>query len=362
MMRRYTIPFALCFSLSAILSVKLSPNHAQAAEPQLITIAPLQISYKSTQQPTSQVLAGVAKLSGVTLSVSGEVAERPINVNFQGVPFWEALEEIAKQSGSRIVPTKSGKALTLVPLGKDIPVPPSAIDGAFRIVLKQIIAKQDFESGKTSYELRLDAMWEPRFPVFYMETEPTIVSILGAKAGTPAGGRAPTTGYTHPLVVRLSEIPRSTTHIEKIELKLHAIAADKMLLFTFDTIESDKPISKKQDDVTVKLKPIQRTGTRTDVKLELEYPASQPALESFEQFTWNNQLRLLQPEKLTAHRPKDYQLLENANKVNATYYYEAPNANKDIFANLKGWKLVYETPSPLKNVELNFTLKNLRLP
>ncbi len=356
MMRRYYTLRAVCFSLSAIFSSELAPNLARGAEPSIARISPLKISYHSAKRPASQVIVELAKLSGISLNSSREIAERPISVDFQAVPFWEALEEIAKQSDSRIVPTKLGKELTLVPLGKDIPVPPSAIDGAFRIVLKQIVAKHDLESGSTSYELRIDAMWEPRFPTFYMETEPAILAIVGAKPGTPASGRAPTTGYIHPLVVRLKNIPRSTTHIEMLELKLHAIAADKMLPFAFDTLDSDKPISKEQDGVSVTLKPIQHAGKRTDVKLELEYPASHPALESFEQFTFNNQLRLIHPVKLTETSPQDYQLLESANKVNATYYYEG------ILENLKGWKMVYETPSPLKNVELNFTLKNLRLP
>ena len=42
----------------------------------------------------------------------------------------------------------------------------SSVDGPFRIVLREVVAKRDADNGSTWYELKLDIHWEPRFPVF----------------------------------------------------------------------------------------------------------------------------------------------------------------------------------------------------
>ena len=97
---------------------------------------------------------------------------------FNGKPFWFALEMVASQTGNRIALGDNGRRIALEPRGKSIEI--SSVHGAFRTVAKQVVGRFPLETGMASHEVQLDVHWEPRFPVFRLDSSPKIAAVVSA--------------------------------------------------------------------------------------------------------------------------------------------------------------------------------------
>jgi hypothetical protein len=95
------------------------------------------------------------------------------------------------------------------------------------------------------------------------------------------------------------------------------------------------------------------------VNLKLEYPKDHPVFESFEAQKWlrDNRLQLVSPQAKPTEPESEEITIENGRIVLATYRFPA-NLNPLV----KGWSLIYETPSPLVEMKVPFELKNIPIP
>ena len=60
----------------------------------------------------------------------------------------------------------------------------SAVSGPFRIVAKQVTGRPLLDYGVTFHEIQLDVHWEPRYPVFRIDTNPKIKAAKDDKGNT----------------------------------------------------------------------------------------------------------------------------------------------------------------------------------
>ena len=174
---------------------------------------------------------------------------------------------------------------------------------------------------------------------------------LPAGAGKVAvGGSAVTT------VVRVPGVPATDITLT-LNGTFTVTAADRMLQFR--VTDTDKPATLTLDGVTATFPVMKRIGDRWDVPVELVYAASEVEFESFESGVWlgRNRLQLVDGAgKPLSPRNEDWR--EAGGRANVVYRFRTA----DVPAARPGWSLIYETPSPLAEFAVGFTLGPFELP
>lgn len=327
-----------------------------AATPAGPAIPPKTVTLSKPHATPGDVLGEIRKQTGLAVGAPG-LSESPGPVRFDRTPFWAAVEQLAAKTGTRIALGKQGREIALV---KRVgPQAPSSVNGPFRVVVKQVQTRTDFETGKTFTEITLDLHWEPRFPVFRVDSEPTITTIaddlgsqltsLTAKARTPPGG------FLYTATVRVEGVPRDAKKLTRLAGTFAVTASERMLPFAFD-LGGKMPLTPPaREGVTATLRRFQKVDDRWEAAVELTYPPDQPRFESFESWVTENRARLVGPDKSLT--PTDYDIPEQGRRVVAVYRFPGSALNSP-----KGWTLTYETPAPLVEFPVRFELKDIPLP
>ncbi len=328
------------------------------------TIAPKVVTLTRTQAPLGEILQEITTQTGLPVELVNGNPKLALDVKFDRVPFWTALEDIATKTNSRITLGKDGRQITLTtpPILRSI----SAVDGPFRIILQQVTSRIDLGTGTMMTEVTIECHWEPRLPVFRIDSEPTITTVTddrGTKLTvTPNKAKVPPRGSHYTTVVRIPNVPRSTTKLTQLSGSFQVTAAEKMLSFRFTDLLAATPQTQDQTGVKVTLLPIKKVTGRWDVPVELNYPPTKIEFESYESALWltENRLQLISPTGQT-YAPVNDDTRESPTKAFVTYRY-LDTAKGPPFADRKGWSVLYDTPSPLVEFRINFDLRDVPLP
>ena len=328
------------------------------------TIAPKVVTLTRTQAPVGEILREITTQTGLSVELVTGNPKLAIDIQFDRVPFWTALENIATKSGSRITLGNDGRRVTLTapPILRSI----SAVDGPFRVVVTHVTSRTDFETGTAITEVTLDCHWEPRLPVFRIDSEPTITTVTddrGTKlTASPNKAKVPPRGSHYTTILRIPNVPRSATKLTQLSGSFQVTAAEKMLSFRFTDLLTVTPQTQDQSGVKVTLLPIKKVTGRWDVPLELTYPPTKIEFESYESALWltENRLQLVNPTGQT-YAPINENTRESPTKAFVTYRYP-DTAKGPPLGDRKGWSVLYDTPSPLVEFLVNFDLRDVTLP
>jgi hypothetical protein len=323
-------------------------------------LQPTRITWSKSDGTMGEVVASLSKQAGIPIKIDPAEASHKCAAVFEGAAFWDALERLARSADTRIVVHDQGNTIALVPRGKSEQV--TAVSGAFRVAAKQVIGRALLDLGTAFHEVHLETNWEPRVPVYRIDTQPHI-TLARDDQGRPLQASAGSV-HGHPsaavadMTVKLTGITRESKKIGVLAGEFQVTAAEKLLIFTFDDLTAKLPREKVQDRVKARLESITRADKSWEVELELQYPEGHPVFESFEEQKWlrDNQLQLVSP----TGKPIDSESEEFAasgRTVKATYRF--PAAANPL---ARGWSLICRTPSPLVVAKIPFELKNIPLP
>jgi hypothetical protein len=158
--------------------------------------------------------------------------------------------------------------------------------------------------------------------------------------------------------VGLTGLTRDSRKVAVLAGDFRAVAAEKMLTFTFADPPAKLPATKTLDRVTATLKRVERIGDAWEVELDLLYPEGQPVFESFEEQRWlrDTRVRLISPDR-KAFDPDNEEVTAGGRRVTATYRFKGP-----VTPAAKGWSVVCETPGPLTELTVPFELQGVPLP
>jgi hypothetical protein len=332
------------------------------ADPGPAILPPARITLKQADATLGDVAAAISKASGIAISADSAVAKVRCPMAFDGTPLWEALEKSARDADAKLVVGDGGRKITFAPRGASKEV--SAISGPFRVAVKSVTGRLLLDSGAAFHELHLIVHWEPRYPVFRIDSNPKITAAKFDKTNdllSDAGvSRHHPSGAMTEMVVRLAGLPRRAAKIDVIAGQFRATAAPKMLTIKFDDLAAASPIDKKADGVSARMKPFTFDDTTKtwDVELELAYPPGGPEFESFEEHKWlrDNRIQLVSPQGKPFDPDSEEVLASGNRKVTATYRFKVANPKA------KGWSLVYVIPAPLVEVTVPFRLENIPVP
>ena len=116
-------------------------------------------------------------------------------------------------------------------------------------MVKQVQARTDFEAGKTFAEVTLAVHWEPRFPVFRIDSEPTITAVTDDRGSrlTPITAKARTApgGFLYTTTVRIEGVPREAKTLTRLAATFTVTASERMLPFAFELGRSRRRKSRR---------------------------------------------------------------------------------------------------------------------
>jgi hypothetical protein len=351
---------------SACLLLVLAAAVLPADDEERFAIPPRLVKMEMANSTLGKVAPELARKSGIPFTFPPEAAGQTCDGVYNEKPFWFALEMVASQTGNRIVLSDHGRKIALEPRGKSYEV--SSVHGAFRVVARQVVGRFVFDSGTAFHEVHLDIHWEPRLPVFRLDSIPKMTRAVADKGtalpAISADSRSQPTGAVHAATIRLGGITREAKRIATIEGNFTVTASETMLAFTFDDLTKGKTASALpvKEKVSATLKRVEKDEKTWEFEIELNYPPNLPKFESFESWTFDNRMRLFSPDAAKSFAPDDHEILTQGSKVTAVYRFKESAAKGLVNPASKGWKLVYEAPSPPLEFTVPFELKDLPLP
>jgi hypothetical protein len=339
---------------------------APAVKPRLITL--------KTDATFDKVLDELQTQADVAFDRSRADVSRPVKVDLDKVPFWEALEKVAKAADHRITFGQQGRTIYLLG-GEGIAYRelPLSIDGVFRTTARQVLAVNDIENDRSYYDVELMMNWEPHFSAFLVEAPGKSVTAVDntgkqLEIANPARGRMPAAGGGQRITVRLADVPRAARMISKLEGSLKVVGAERMLRFEFPKLVGGKEEAKTEDQVTVKVEPGDDVKAGSDLwtfRITLEYPEGGPQLESFESAAWlveNGAFLLSADNKRRLDMNGGSEVVTQTERRAVVKYRWVPQGDEKDLGKPADWKLVVRTPSRLIEVPVKFKLENIPLP
>lgn len=239
--------------------------------------APRLVSLPAGKQPVSKLLEAVAEQSGNRLLMGdqyGTFHDQPIDWNRPRVSFWEAVDELCRQSGNRVRPTYDSRQPGLVVVAAKESKFPLASNGPVRAQITS--ARRDFAedldyetlaSEKThKFQFGLQLMWEDRVHVVAYRSQPELTSAttdtgqqLGATQAAGGAWNVASGGARQvSMTLRLQPPATSATRLKSLKLRWGLIAVGDPATLEVPAVADKQPHF--QDDVELVVESIDRKG------------------------------------------------------------------------------------------------------
>jgi hypothetical protein len=230
------------------------------------------------------------------------------------------------------------------------PPAPSAADGAFRLAVREVVCRRQFEQPEPVCEVGLVLCWQT--PLVVVRVAQT--GLTGWTPNSFPEGKIAVAGDRHQTTVRAAAVKRTDLTLPRLEVTFTVTAADRMLNFTIPDLTAPKP--QTQSGVTVKPYPPRPFDGLLDFRLDLTYPEGHPEFESFETWTATNRCRLVHRDGRTVTE-QSFDQDPRGRTVTVRHRFAAAEVGDP-----GGWSLVYDTPGPLREFPVRFTLRDIPLP
>jgi hypothetical protein len=314
----------------------------------------------------------VQKLQGQTgnpitdlREAEGAEATNPsLDMEIVDKPFLEALDIVCKQA--EVTPnffTGDG-TVGLMP-GKPPEKGLIQYTGPFRVVFKQIATARDLLADTATANAQIEVAWEPRLRPMLLALkadETKVVDDRGKEVESQVSDES-TDVVLRPenpvaeLNLNLKAPDRSAKKFAKVTVKAEVTVPAGLKTFRFPSLAVKEPATIKQNDIAVTLESTEIDEQVWKVNVELAYPGGGAAFESYRQGLFNNRLWLQKPDgSRFEHNGGFSNTSSDEGKLGFEYLFvDAPGKPAD-------YGLVYETPSKVLTIPLEFTFKDVPLP
>ncbi len=294
----------------------------------------------------------------------GDANNPALDLEILDKPFLEALDLVCKQA--EITPnffTGDG-SIGLTP-GKATGNGLVVYTGPFRVAFKQIAAVRDLQAGTSSASAQLEVAWEPRLRPMLLKLDADELKILDdrGKAVEAEVKEESTDVVLRPenpvaeMNLNLKAPDRAAKALASVKVKAELTVPAGLKTFRFPSLAVKEPATVRHGDIGVTLE-----GTEVDeqvwkVNVVLAYPGQGPAFESYRQGLFNNRLWLQKADgSRYEHNGGFSNTSSEGGKLGFEYLFvDAPGKPADF-------GLVYETPSKVLTIPLEFEFKDVPLP
>ncbi len=341
-----------------------------AAEPSLVTL-------KGDGVPLWEVLQEIAKQTGNPISdhrgAFGEQKdETRVTVDFDKTPFWRALDNVLDQAGLTLYgfAGERGAAVISRPPGATPRAAKAVYAGLFRLEGVRFEAVRDLRNEKMeSLKLFLEATWEPRLQPF------AILQPLGEVSATGSSGEvipvANADAEPEALIregVSVAELeiplalpPRGTEKISVLKGKLLALVPGPLQDFRFHDLTvaaKNTPatrVEQRKAGTSVTVDQLRKNNAAWEVSLRVKFEGPSSALESHRGWILENQAYFEDAKGQRIEPGGIEQTLQSKDEVGINYYF-------DLKENPEKLTFVYRTPITILELPVAYEFRDLRLP
>ncbi len=157
--------------------------------------------------------------------------------------------------------------------------------------------------------------------------------------------------------LNMSAPDRAAKKLASFKAKAEVTVPAGLKTFRFKSLAVKDPVTVKQGDISVTLESTEVDEQVWKVNVELTYPGEGPAFESYRQGLFNNRLWLQKADgSRFEHNGGFSNTGSDGGKLGFEYIFvDAPGKPADF-------GLVYETPSKVETITLEFEFKDVPLP
>jgi hypothetical protein len=287
-----------------------------------------------------------------------------IDLQIRDKPFFEAFAEVAKLAEVEMEFYSGDGSIGIKPAMAGAARPPIQYSGPFRVELKQIGLARDFEAGTSVANLQFETAWEPRLRPMLLKLRSDEIKVVDdrgreVKPQTAMESEEVVVRPENPVAeinLNLQAPDRDAKTLKSLRVKADLTIPAGIRVFRFPSL-AQQNVTSKQGDVSVTLQDVEVEEQTWKVHVELNYPGEGPAFESYRQGLFNNRLWLQRQDgSRFEHNGGFNSTGSDGGKLGFEYLFvDAPGKLSD-------YRLVYETPSKVITIPLEFEFKDVPLP
>jgi hypothetical protein len=296
--------------------------------------------------------------------LGADVTNPAIDLKIRDRSFFEAFAEIARLAEVGMEFYSGDGSIGIKPAMAGGNAPPIQYTGPFRIELKQIGLVSDFEAGSRVANLQFAAAWEPRLRPMLLKLKADEIKVVDdrGKEVKPQMEMESDEVVVRPenpvadINLNLQAPDRAAAKLKSLKVKAELTIPAGIKVFRFPSL-TQQNASLKQGDVGVTLQDVEVEEQTWKVHVELAYPGEGPAFDSYRQGLFNNRIWLQRADgSRFEHNGGFNSTGSDGGKLGFEYLFvDAPGKPSD-------YQLVYETPSKVITIPLEFEFKDVPLP
>ncbi|MCA9184817.1 MAG: hypothetical protein KDA99_04335 [Planctomycetales bacterium] len=290
-----------------------------------------------------------------------------VSVELDGVPFWQALDEVLDQVGLTPYPY-SGELRTLAIRGRDEGQGPNtgrvAYHEIFRFEATRIQAMRNLRNPEEKIlRLSMEISWEPRVVPISITQPMDLVNALGSD-----GSFVEVDNRLEQIEVSIQntvgsvemDIPfhlpdRSITSIKQLRGTAVALVPGMEHSFEFEDLADSQDVPVKHGDVAVVLQRTRKNGSVHDVRILVQFDEASGALESHRAWIYSNEAYLINPQGERVENAGFETTRQLPSEIGLSYKFA-------VAGELEGYRFVYRTPAGIMRIPVEFELKDIPLP
>jgi hypothetical protein len=288
-----------------------------------------------------------------------------VDVDWKDVAFWAAIDSIASQAKLSLYSFAQDGLRLRSALPNQRPQNEAAHHaGPFRFQATGLRLERDLRlTDEALLHIGLEISWEPRLRPITLRQKLDAVQARDKQANPiPVAGQGERSALVHQgsSAVEL-ELPfkaprRSVLSIAALKGTVEVLIPGKLEAFEFSGLENAKKTEQQRHNATVILDSVRKVNELWEVRVRVKYAETFNAFDSH-LVSWllNNEAYLLDDKGKRIENGGFETTNRTEDEIGVAYFFEVPQG-------LAGHKFVYQTPSTIYQLPVQYELTDLELP
>ena len=310
---------------------------------------------KEMEEQTGNKIMGIENRTGM------------VDVDFQDVKYWEALDQVLDQAGLSLDPYGGAENALTAAARTDGLAPRfgrAAYSGLFRFEATRVQAVRDLRNpGMTSLQVRVEVAWEPRLtPISVAQQLSDLkatdengdeIAIDSPEGMRGAQGRRDVSSIEMDLPLQLPS--RDVKKLASLKGKITALLPGRIETFEFDNLPDADEEERQKAGVTVILEELRKNQELFEVRVRVQFDKAANALESYRNWINNNEAFMLDARGEVVDNVGYQTTRQDVNEIGLAYLFVLEDKPES-------YKFVYRTPALIVRMPIEYELKDIDLP